>query len=55
MSAKPRGHLPLLEVKTFARRHEKSMRKLLSRVRENEEVLLKQPAAVVCAKQAVFL
>ena len=47
--------MPSCKVKTFARMREKSMRKLLSCVRENEEALLNQPVKAVCAKQAVIV
>ena len=52
MSAKPREHMPSHPVKTFDRRHEKSVQQLLPRVRESEGALLKQPAAAVCVKRA---
>ena len=42
-------------MKTFARRREKSVQQLLSRVRENEGAPTNQPVVAVCVKQAVIL
>ena len=42
-------------VKTFARRREKSVQQLLSRVRENERAPLNQPVVAGCGRQAVIV
>jgi len=55
MSAKPRGNLLTLQVKTFVSRREKSVQQLLSRVRQNGGALLNQPVVAVCVKQAAIL